>query len=156
MQTQVMSQVELIEAGLPDKAVLRNLLELYLHDFSEFDGGDVDAHGLYGYRYLDHYWTEPDRRPFLVLVDGRYAGFALLRVGDPHDVAEFFVLRKYRRCGVGTAVARDLFARFPGRWQVRQMTTNPSATTFWRHIIPVPFEEELGYHELVQRFTIEG
>jgi hypothetical protein len=35
------------------------------------------------------------------------------------------------------------------------MTTNPSATAFWRHAIPVPFEEELGY-QLVQRFTIEG
>jgi hypothetical protein len=25
-------------------------LELYQHDFSEFDGRDLDAHGEYGYR----------------------------------------------------------------------------------------------------------
>jgi len=36
------------------RSVLRNLLELYLHDFSKFDARDVDGQGLFGYRYLDH------------------------------------------------------------------------------------------------------
>lgn len=37
------------------KQVLMNLIELYQYDFSEFDKGDLNIHGLYGYRYLDHY-----------------------------------------------------------------------------------------------------
>jgi len=143
-----------IEAGLGDKPVLGHLLELYRHDFSEFDDADVDEHGIYGYRFLDSYWTEPDRHPLLFRVDGSWAGFALVRAGVPHDVAEFFVMRKYRRRGVGTMLARDLFARFPGAWQVRQMTSNPAATAFWHRAIPVAFEQEMLEHGPVQRFTI--
>ncbi len=62
-----------------EKSVLRNLLELYNYDFSEFDHADLDAHGFYGYGRLDHYWTEPGRYRFLVRVDGKLAGLVLLR-----------------------------------------------------------------------------
>jgi len=146
--------VEVIEAELGDKPVVRNLLELYQHDFSAFDDNDVDADGRYGYRYLDNYWTEPERHPMLFRVDGCWAGFALVRAGAPHDMAEFFVMRKYRRRGLGTVLARDVFARFPGAWQVRQMPSNPDATAFWVQAIPVDFEQEILDHGPVQRFTI--
>jgi len=51
------------QASLEDKSILRNLLELYAYDFTEYDQLDLDAHGLYGYHRLDHYWTEPGRYP---------------------------------------------------------------------------------------------
>ncbi|MDP9334570.1 MAG: GNAT family N-acetyltransferase [Actinomycetota bacterium] len=149
-----MARVEVIEAEPQHKEVLRHLLELYLHDFSEYDGGDVDDNGRYGYEYLDRYWTEPNRRPLLLRVDRRWAGFALVRLGEPHDVAEFCVLRKYRRSGVGTVLARDLFDRFPGEWQVRQLSSNTDATMFWRNAIPVAFVEELREEGPIQKFTI--
>ena len=129
-------------AALSEKSVLRRLLELYLYDFSEFSGTDLDDHGLYGYRYLDHYWTEPERLPFLFRVDGRLAGFALVRrdagsAAAPHDLdmSEFFVLRRYRRAGIGRQAAQALFARLPGRWQVRQTAENVAAQVFWRRVI---------------------
>lgn len=144
--------VEVTPAALNEKAVLRRLLELYQHDLSEFTGDDVDAHGLFGYRYLDHYWTEPGRWPFLVGVRTsepagdagvrRLAGFALVTdrtllpgSAGGHDLAEFFVLRAYRRRGVGAAAARQLFDRFPGRWEVRQLAENAPAIAFWRRVI---------------------
>jgi predicted acetyltransferase len=151
-----MTTVEVIEAQLDAKVVLRHLLELYLHDFSELDGGDVDEHGLFGYRYLDHYWTEENRRPFLFRVDGRWAGFALIRLGDPNDMTEFFVLRRFRRRGVGTAAARELFGRFLGAWQVRQIAANVAASAFWRRTIPVEFEEHRTEDGPVQRFVVTG
>lgn len=40
------------------REILARLLELYQYDFSEYDGGDVNPYGLYGYAYLDYYWTE--------------------------------------------------------------------------------------------------
>jgi predicted acetyltransferase len=129
-------------AAFQEKIILRHLLELYRYEFSAFDGEDVDDVGLFGYRYLDHYWTEPDRLPFLIRVDGRLAGFALLWLpadpgggAAPNDIAEFFVLRKYRRLGVGRAVAVRLFGRFPGTWQVRELAENTAAQTFWRAVI---------------------
>jgi predicted acetyltransferase len=142
------------EAAKSDEPVVRRLLELYGHDFSEFTDADVDEHGLYGYRDLDRYWTDPERHPFLFRVVGHWAGLALVRTGAPHDLAEFFVLRKYRRHGVGHAAARAVLARFPGQWQVRQMTANAGATEFWRRAIPVEFDEELTDHGPVQRFVM--
>jgi predicted acetyltransferase len=151
----MVTEVEVIAAALADKSVVRNLLELYLHDFSEMTASDVDEHGLFGYGRLDDYWTEPGRHPFLFRADGRLAGLALVRSGTPHDMAEFFVMRKYRRGGVGLLAARALFAMFPGEWQVREMAANTGATAFWRQAIPVPFDEEVIDAGPVQRFCID-
>lgn len=122
----------LVRATDDDRPVLRRLMELYRYDFSQFDRADVDAHGEYGYRCLDHYWTEPQREAFLFQVDGRWAGFRLVRAEERFDMSEFFVLRKYRRQGIGRSAAAQLFERFPGPWKVRQQKTNPAATAFWR------------------------
>jgi predicted acetyltransferase len=133
----------MIEAQPADKSVLRNLMELYWHDFSEIDGADVNEHGPYEYNRLDSYWTEADRYPFLFRVNGRWAGFALVcefsyfpdNALPTQAIAEFFVMRRYRRHGVGTRMARELVVRFPGRWEVAQMRQNVDAQAFWRHVI---------------------
>jgi predicted acetyltransferase len=67
------------------KSTLRNLLELYKYDFSEFDPEDVNENSLYDYMYLDHYWTEEGRHPFFIRVDGKLAGFALVRMMGKND-----------------------------------------------------------------------
>ena len=151
--------VTLEPAGYAEKSVLRNLLELYLHDFSEFSGEDVGPDGLYGYRYLDHYWTDPDRYPFLIRVNGAIAGFALVRgaltATGRHDMAEFFVMRKSRRAGVGSLAARLAFDAFAGRWQVRELEANLPAQAFWRRVINEyagAFEERAEDGEVTQTF----
>jgi predicted acetyltransferase len=140
-------KIEISPAGYQELTTLRNLFELYSHDFSEIDGADVDESGLYGYNFLDLYWTDPNRFPFLIRVDGRLAGFVLVRKdsyfpeieasgsGLSWLIAEFFVMRKYRRMGIGKLAARELFDRFPGRWEVAQIEGNDAALLFWRKVI---------------------
>ena len=133
-------KIDIMPAAIEDRPVLANLLELYRHDISEFDGREIGEHGLFGYRYLDHYWTEPGRHPFLVRVDGHLAGFVLVSNRVLSDVptahvSEFFVMRKYRRMGVGEVIARDVFRRFPERWRVSQSPGNIPAQRFWRAVI---------------------
>jgi hypothetical protein len=41
--------IEVTTATLKEKPILRNLMELYSYDFSEFDGADIADSGLYGY-----------------------------------------------------------------------------------------------------------
>jgi predicted acetyltransferase len=147
---------EVSPATRDEEPALCRLLELYAHDFSARTGADVGDDGLFGWHDLDRYWREPDRHPFLLRVDGRLAGFALVRSGAPHDMAEFFVLRKYRRSQVGTDAARAVFARFPGEWQTRQQFENTGAIAFWRRAIPVPFDEVPNEEGPVQRFRIDG
>jgi predicted acetyltransferase len=133
--------IEVLPASIEDKSILRNLMELYNYDFSEFDGAEVDSHGLYGYERIDHYWTEEGRYPFLVHVDGRLAGFVLVRtLEEPapepvRSIAEFFILRKYRKLGVGRAAACHIFDRFPGCWSVAQLESNFPAQAFWRRVV---------------------
>jgi predicted acetyltransferase len=127
-----------------ERETLANLIQLYLYDFSEFDEeqADVDAHGRFpAYPDLDAYWREPGRHPFLFRVDDRLAGFALVQrlvrpASEPTwGMVEFFILRRYRRLGLGREAAVALFNRFPGRWEVGQLHANTGATAFWRRVI---------------------
>ncbi len=132
--------IEIVPAALDDKPILQRMMELYQYDFSEFEHNDLDSHGCYGYPYLDLYWSEPGRHPFLIRVDGRLAGFALVNQWarlpkTDWSVAEFFILRKYRRNGVGKAAAFFIFDQFHGRWEVSQFDSNPSSQVFWRRVI---------------------
>jgi predicted acetyltransferase len=51
------------------------------------------------------------------------------------DIAEFFVLRKYRRLGVGRQAALLLWHRLPGTWTVRVSEGNTGALSFWSEVV---------------------
>jgi predicted acetyltransferase len=135
-------EIALIEVDESEKSVLRQLLELYSYDFSEFEDADVNDHGLYGYKYLDHYWTENTRYPFFIRVNGKLAGFVLISEhtytvdqSEAKSVTEFFVMRKYRRKGIGKSVAFQVFEKFPGKWEVIQHGHNAPSKLFWEKTI---------------------
>ena len=133
--------VTVTEAAIP--ASLDRLLQFYLYDFSEYAPlhGEVDDNGQFACHWLDSYWQEADRVPLLIRADGRIAGFALLNQWSALDrpvdrpVAEFFVLRKYRRARVGTRAAHLVFHRYPGRWEVPVTDHNREALLFWSSLV---------------------
>lgn len=126
------------------RPVLENLLQLYIHDFSDFLASqrELEDDGRFPPFPLDG-WFEgaADRRPFFIRVDGRLAGFVLANrsshSGRPVDwnVAEFFVVRKHRRGGVGTAAAHRLWRMFPGVWEAAVARRNLPALSFWRRTV---------------------
>lgn len=132
-----------LEPALREQSpIFANLLELYAHDFSEFQPLDIGPDGRFGYKALPLYWTESNRHPFLIRFDGKLAGLALVRRGSEisdnqavWDMAEFFVLRGARRHRVGTLAAQEVWRRFPGLWEIRVMQSNPSAALFWNRAI---------------------
>jgi predicted acetyltransferase len=118
--------------------LLANLLELYSHDLSEVFPIDTGSDGRFGYPPLALYWTEPERRfPFFIKRSHRILGFVLITLDDArvHDIAEFFVLRRYRRSGVGREAAFLAWDRHPGSWTVRVAEGNAGALEFWRSTI---------------------
>ena len=135
--------VTLETATTEDGSTLENLLELYAHDLSAVFGLDLGHDGRFGYPKLPLYWSEPERRfPFLVRCGGRLAGFALVTRGSPasddpevHDLAEFFVVRRYRRSGVGQRAAFLVWDRFPVAWTVRVSEGNDGGCKFWSNVI---------------------
>jgi predicted acetyltransferase len=134
--------VEVIPATPEQVPILANLLELYVHDFSEIRAVEIGDDGKFGYPPLPLYWSDPERHPFLVKVDGRLAGLVFVKrvserpgADSVWDMAEFFVVRGYRRRGIGTRVAHEVWRRFPGLWEVRVMQENISAQHFWAEVI---------------------
>jgi predicted acetyltransferase len=130
--------LEVIAAAAEQQTTLANLLELYAHDFSEFHPLEIGASGRFGYPSLPRYWSEPGRYPLLIKMAGHLAGFAFVKRGSEvsgdlavWDMAEFFILRGYRRHGIGTQAAHEVWRRFPGPWEVRVMQSNISARHFW-------------------------
>ncbi|GER90876.1 acetyltransferase [Dictyobacter vulcani] len=131
-------KVEITIAALEEKFIIRNLLELCQHDSSEFTSQNIGDSGLFDYPYLDHYWTDQNRYPFLIRVEHKLAGFVLVqKIDEPamYSITELFILRKYRQQGLGEVVAHQIFDMFPGRWRVRQEIENARAQSFWRKVI---------------------
>jgi predicted acetyltransferase len=136
-------KIEVLPATPQHRPLLRNLFELYCHDFSPMTGEDVQDTGLYTGEEFRAEWPESGWHPFLVTVDRKWAGFAwvvtnvsYVTPGADHVwMDEFFVMRKYRRQGVGERVAHYLFEMFPGTWEVGEIPENVEAQAFWRKII---------------------
>lgn len=131
-------------AGADEMAIVANLMQFYLHDFSElwFDRaveGELGPDGRYaGYPSLETYGRKPCREAWLFRIKGLPVGFALVndvaRSPTPIDraVAEFFVVRKHRRRGVGLTAAHALFGSAWGVWEAATVRRNAGARAFWR------------------------
>lgn len=141
-------RVDLAEIGPAEIGILEQLAQLYQYDFSGMDPSDpqhghIGPDGRFGYIQLDGFFDNERHHAFLVKVNGRIGGFVLVaykpsfRDAAEHVwwVDEFFVMRKYRRLGVGAEVARRIFDAFPGTWQVAEMDINTGAQAFWRTVI---------------------
>jgi predicted acetyltransferase len=160
---------ELVAATLEDEPVVRNLSEYYVYDFSELLGFDVGNEGRFGGDRLRRHFEDPLCHPFLLRCGGKLAGFAIHEgrsrfTGEAgtNDFAELFVMRKYRKLGLGARAAIAVFDRFAGPWEVRQVRGNVAATAFWRKVIDrytagrydeVERDDE-GFRGVVQRFAI--
>jgi predicted acetyltransferase len=151
-----MMMVELKQVTIDEKEILRNLLEKYSYEFSQWDKRDVNKLGLYGYPYLDNYWTEDKRWAYFIFVDGELAGFVMV-IGLPEvddretdfQMAEFFILYKYRRLGIGKLVFFKVLAMHKGRWQLKRHPANVASVHFWDKVID---EYTKGRFELVKAY----
>lgn len=132
--------VQLTEVLPIEKETLRNLLEKYNYEFSQYDLIPFNEEGLYGYRYLDAYFAEPDRGAYFIRAGRHLAGFVLINrqpaCARPIDwaVAEFFVAYPFRRKGVGAAAMAEIFDRYKGYWQIKYHPRNTGSAAFWQAV----------------------
>ena len=85
---------------LSEKDTLANLLEKYNYEFSQYDKRQFNSNGLFGYKYLNKYFTEESRYAYFIYVDEILAGFALIFL----LLAIFFgseSIKKWNRRGKG-------------------------------------------------------
>lgn len=135
-------KLELLEAKEKDKNVIYNLMQLYTYELSFFEDNTTNfellENGLFKInKYIDLYWKEEERHPYILKCDGKIAGFVLERFNEEgiNEIAEFFVLNKYRQYGVGTFMANEMFNKYKGKWEIRTLLKNKRAQDFWRRVI---------------------
>lgn len=143
--------LEVLPATAAHITTIANLSQLYAYDFSEFRDLELGDDGRFGDIELPLYWSEPDRHAFLFKVRQKPAGFALVKRGSEiteddsvWDMAEFFVVRRYRRQGLGAAAAREIWNRFSGPWEVRVMESNQPAQRFWARAIAAALNQPVS------------
>jgi predicted acetyltransferase len=166
--------IELERARPADRGAIENLFQLYTHDFSEqwWDRpvGELNDDGRFDLYPLDVYWEDERHTPLLLRLDGRLVGFALINdraLGGrgARNIQEFFVVRKHRRGGVGTAAAHAIFSSAPGPWEAAIARRNIPALAFWRKAVSThPRVSDIGeidldderWNGLVLRFNIRA
>jgi predicted acetyltransferase len=152
-----MSRIDVRTALASDELCLDNLMQFYAYDASEWYPIDLHADGRFKLRPVARFWTDESHRPFLIFVDDKLAGFAVVdcEVVDPlsqWNIGYFFIARRFRGKGVGNHVAQKLFAQFRGRWEVYQLVANVNAIAFWRKTIAEFTKAKIEEHMI----TIHG
>lgn len=152
------TNIELTEVTVNKKTVLRQLIELYEYDLSPYTGNKVNKHGYFEYLYLDSYWTQNQRFAYFILIDEALAGFVMVndycevsREASTKAIAEFFVMRQFRRQGIGREIAEKVFRLFPGPWEVHQYLQNKQSITFWEKVIG-----DYTFNNFVKQITDDG
>jgi len=124
-------EVILEKVKIENKNKLSKLLEVYLEELFEKSKKETGP-----YKYFDKYFTEPNRHPFFIKVDGKLAGFILVNLKDPltngkkQEISEFYITPLYRNKGIGNKSVVKIFNKYPGDWVVRVLKNNP-AEKFW-------------------------
>lgn len=141
--------VEVSSESLLEREAVSNLMQLYFYDFSEFQWfqqrhekeGHVGPDGRFTIRTLERYWRDTDRRSLLLRSDGQIVGLSLLNKVSPSGsaidwaMAEFFILRRFRRNGYGAAAAATIIRERPGVWEIGVARDNDPARRFWEAVI---------------------
>jgi len=141
MKATRMPRVQLVPTTRRDYNVLHNLAQLYQYDFTDFLPGDLNEQGEYPYIDVRRYLTGKGLRAYLARVSGKLAGFVLIKdTPEQRDrmgcyLAEFFVMRPYRRKGVGRALAFQTFDTYRGYWELAVVGPNTPALAFWRKVV---------------------
>jgi predicted acetyltransferase len=134
--------IKLAKPSFEQQQIVRNLLELYAYDLTEYWGFDVGPDGYYGYKDLERYWSDPDCYPYLIWVENKLAGCVLIQKKfcsenkiQVLDMSEFFIMKKFRKNNIGKIIAHEIWKNFKDDWQVRILSGNTRACSFWNDAI---------------------
>lgn len=112
-----MLPIELLTTTRDQADLIRNLYQFYAYESSDWEQEDVEVDGRFYIHeeHLQRYWLANGWSANLVLVDGFIAGFVLVERSElpginASELADLFILKRYRRQGIGRAVALQLLS----------------------------------------------
>jgi len=151
-------KMNLVEVKLEEKAKLKGLMSLYLHDLSEFaEDLKVNKDGLFEYEGIDLYFKDEELMPFFICTKNEVVGFVLINSGkfvDPnidYSIHELFILKGFRRKGIAQITIEKILNSYMGKYKVEQLKENKTAIGFWRN-----FYEVQGIKYIEEKEEIDG
>lgn len=152
--------VKVRKATIDDQSIVRSQLTAYLKELGAF--GAIEE----TYAYLDDYWKDSTKWPYMIEVEGTAIGFFLINQWSPsgrgtdYAVAEFYIAPPWRGHRHGTDAARQVFHNHPGQWELAFFKRNVKALTFWPAAIlnagAASYERLEGPGTTILRFVIPG
>lgn len=168
VDSMVFAQLQVTPMKVEEKMILQNIYPLYLHDLSEYCDQEMREDGTYDIAFLDLFFEKEDLVPFLIRLNEWVVGFILIQKGtyapssgEDYYLSEFFILRNFRKRGLGREAVRKLFTQYPGTYLLGQLPNNLPAIHFWKSVyrsIGVDFQETLqdfgDYQLFLQSFRV--
>lgn len=121
-----------------DSAPFINLQGYYEAEFSFITQNDVDELGQFDLKSLQKSWNNYNYDAYLLYSKSTPIGLCVVNLSsqisfgeNTKDIAEFYILPKYRNKGAGLWFAHTLFNLYPGQWEIRQLKNAEQARKFW-------------------------
>lgn len=136
--------IQLIPASLADYPILQNMGRFYVYDMSEYMGNEtgweIPENGLHECVDFKKCWLDPNAFPYLIHYGKELAGFVIVdKKGSDSSIdfnmAQFFILRKFKNKSIGKYTAFHCFNNYPGIWEIMVLPGNAGAYQFWKTII---------------------
>lgn len=129
--------VELELVSAQTRPIVESLLQLYIHDLSQFRLSRPDAEGHFNHddRYAA-YFSDPGRCAYLFRDSSGPVGFGLVRgLDEPRRLmAGIFIVRGLRRRGCGRDAALAMLRHHVGVWEIPFQDENVGTARFWRDL----------------------
>lgn len=131
------------------RPVWNRLVQAYEFEFSRITGKEPEPDGTMA---LDTH-LGGNVQGWIWWKDTRPAGLAaVIDHGDHREVAEFYVVPRWRGGGEGRALAKALFDTAPGCWVVKQLVAAQEAQAFWARCLAGLPCRELSHEEIVDPY----
>ena len=134
-------QIELISTTPEQLPLIANLYQYYAYESSDWEQEDVETDGRFYIHqpHLQRYWQDEGWSAQLILVDGFIAGFLLIERSelpgiDALELADLFILKRYRRQGIGRALVQQVLGS-GGTWLLRFYGQDELAAAFCRQML---------------------
>jgi predicted acetyltransferase len=134
--------IQLIPASSEQLALIDNLYQFYAYESSDWEQEDVETDGRFYVcqDYLKLYWQRPGWSAQLILLEGLIAGFLLIERSEIPGVnalefADLFILKKYRRLGIGRALVEQVIVASQQPWLLSYYRQDPLAVPFWQTLL---------------------
>jgi len=151
-----MNNLSLKEVCDSNLSTYLNLAQAYEAEFSPMTKKNPNLKGLYE---LDT-TVGGEVKAYILQNSTNAIGFAAASVPEEgtKDLREFYVVPTMRGNKIGTYLAGQVFAFYPGKWTVKQLEQAIHATSFWHQALTdlgIPYEETIFMDEYWGRVVMQ-